>query len=291
MRARAAGVADNNRLALVIEGGGARGMFSAGMCLGLEELGLQNAFDSVYATSAGALNGAWFLSGQAVESMALLAEPHILNKVINPRRMLWGKPIFDTRHLIHEVYDKLAELDFDAILRHRTTFHPIATDAYTGRPTDLHPKIRDKASLMRALRATCNVPLLAGPPIRFDGAHYVDGGMSESVPIRTAMAAGCTHALVLRTLKDGEIDEPGQWLQQKIGDTYMRVRAPGAYRTWIHKKDIDAAEEQFLVDLGDKVAQIRPPADAPFVASAERNSAALHVALEAGRTVAMEMLG
>jgi predicted patatin/cPLA2 family phospholipase len=43
------------RVALVIEGGGSRGMFSAGMCLGLEGLGLESVFDAVYRASG------WFI--------------------------------------------------------------------------------------------------------------------------------------------------------------------------------------------------------------------------------------
>ena len=39
------------RVALVIEGSGSRGMFSAGMCVGFEELGLESVFDAVYRPS------------------------------------------------------------------------------------------------------------------------------------------------------------------------------------------------------------------------------------------------
>ncbi|MDN2501539.1 patatin family protein, partial [Nocardia nova] len=50
---------DGARLALVIEGGSARGVYSHGMVTGLEELGVLRCFDAVYGASAGALNGAW----------------------------------------------------------------------------------------------------------------------------------------------------------------------------------------------------------------------------------------
>ena len=58
---------DGLRIALVIEGGGMRGVISAGMALALDELGLVPAFDAVYGASAGAITGAWLLSrpGQA----------------------------------------------------------------------------------------------------------------------------------------------------------------------------------------------------------------------------------
>ena len=50
---------DGLRIALIIEGGGMRGVISAGMALALDELGLVPAFDAVYGASAGAITGAW----------------------------------------------------------------------------------------------------------------------------------------------------------------------------------------------------------------------------------------
>ncbi len=52
---------DGLRIALIIEGGGMRGVISAGMALALDELGLVPAFDAVYGASAGAITGAWLL--------------------------------------------------------------------------------------------------------------------------------------------------------------------------------------------------------------------------------------
>ena len=54
----------SRKLALVIEGGGMRGVVSAGSLLALDQLGFRNVFDEVYATSAGGVNAAYFLSGQ-----------------------------------------------------------------------------------------------------------------------------------------------------------------------------------------------------------------------------------
>lgn len=49
--------ADRAIIALAIEGGGSRGVISAGMCLLLEKAGLIDAVDVIYGTSSGALNG------------------------------------------------------------------------------------------------------------------------------------------------------------------------------------------------------------------------------------------
>ena len=64
LAARARG-ADPHRVALVLEGGGMRGVVSAGMTAALERLGLTPCFDLVVGASAGAINGAALLSGAA----------------------------------------------------------------------------------------------------------------------------------------------------------------------------------------------------------------------------------
>src|SRR5258708_39150494 len=54
---------DGHRLALVVEGGSMRGVYTAGALLALHIMGLSNLFDNAYGTSAGAANTAHFLSG------------------------------------------------------------------------------------------------------------------------------------------------------------------------------------------------------------------------------------
>ena len=60
---------DGRRVALVIEGGGMRGVVSAGMTSAIEQLGLRDTFDEVHGSSAGAFNGAFLLAGQAGDAI------------------------------------------------------------------------------------------------------------------------------------------------------------------------------------------------------------------------------
>lgn len=55
---------DGARIGLAIEGGGMRGAVSAGAAAALNLLGLSDAFDAVYGSSAGALIAAFFISRQ-----------------------------------------------------------------------------------------------------------------------------------------------------------------------------------------------------------------------------------
>lgn len=55
---------DTAKLALTIEGGGMRGAVSGGMAAAIACLGLSNAFDSIYGSSAGSIIGSYFVSRQ-----------------------------------------------------------------------------------------------------------------------------------------------------------------------------------------------------------------------------------
>ena len=66
----------NRKLGLIVEGGGMRGVLSAGSLLAVDLLGYINCFDEIYATSAGGVNAAFFLSGQdpAIAGSSLFAD-------------------------------------------------------------------------------------------------------------------------------------------------------------------------------------------------------------------------
>src|SRR5271154_2891866 len=55
---------DGHRVALVIEGGGMRGVYVGGMSRALGALGLRDSLDEIVAVSAGAFTGAGLVSGR-----------------------------------------------------------------------------------------------------------------------------------------------------------------------------------------------------------------------------------
>ena len=188
---------DGLRIALIIEGGGMRGVISAGMALALDELGLVPAFDAVYGASAGAITGAWLLSRP--EGLRGWAEPAYTKILIRRTALLRGRPVADVRALIEDLYQTTFPMDFAAVLASPVEFHPLATDAATGQSTDLRPLIGNPAELRLALRASAALPLLAGPPVEFAGRRFYDAGVAESIPYRTALTQGATHLLILRS--------------------------------------------------------------------------------------------
>ncbi|MGX7827465.1 patatin-like phospholipase family protein [Actinokineospora sp. 24-640] len=286
--ARRAGRPDDARLALAIEGGASRGAFSGGMVAALTELGFHECFDAVYGASAGALNGAWFLAGQAVTGVLGWSDPLVMRRVTNPWRALTGGPVVDTEHLVETIYPAVP-MDFDAILANPTTFHPLATDVSTGLATDLAPHIHDAATLRAALRASTALPLLAGRPVRIGERAYIDAGIAESVPFRTAVAQDATHVLVLRTRADAPIPLPSR-AETSLVTRYLRRAAPGAVEAWTTRHARGTADEAHLAEH-TAILQIRPPADAPEVTRLTRAPLVLRRAVRFGRHAVLTALG
>src|SRR5436853_7761187 len=96
VRARAGGTRDDRaRLALVIEGGGMRGVVSSAMAAAIEARGLTPCFDLVVGTSAGALNGAALLAGVAQACTSAYHSSFATRRFINPYRLVIGRAAVD----------------------------------------------------------------------------------------------------------------------------------------------------------------------------------------------------
>ncbi|WP_187369681.1 patatin-like phospholipase family protein [Fodinicola acaciae] len=277
---------DDARLVLLVEGGSSRGAYSSGMTIAVERLGLLPAFDAVYGSSAGALNAAWLLCGRAESTQHAWWDPVIMRTTIDPRRLLWRRPVVDTHYLVNVVYTEVMPMGFGEILDSAVEFHPIATDAATGEPVDLHDLIHDQASVRAALRASTAMPFLAGEPIGIDGRRYVDAGVSEAVPIRTALAQKATHVVALRTRRADETAMAPSRGERALMSRWFARHAPGAGQTWLRRQEIRAEEEKLLASH-PATLQIRPPAGSVRIGRTERRPQLLRAAVDTGRQAAL----
>ncbi len=280
---------DGHRVALVIEGGGSRAAYSTGMIGAVDQLGLVDCFDVVYGSSAGALNGAWLLCGRASDAMAGWTAPGVMSRVMDTRRALRGRPVVDLDYLINELYTHLLPIDFAAVLANPVVLRPLATDAGTGESVDLAPMVTDVPSLKVALRATSCLPVMAGPPVPLAGRLFLDGGVAEPVPIRTALDHGVTHALVLRTRRVDEPSLPPGALARQVTNRWFRRHARGALGAWDERPGRTARAERLLDSL-DTVLQIRPPLGAPSVSRIATDPELLGSVVAIGLQAALDTL-
>jgi predicted patatin/cPLA2 family phospholipase len=259
------------------------------MTIAIEQLGLLPLLDAVYGSSAGALNAAWLLCGRAEATMHAWWDPVVMRGTIDPRRALRRRPVVDTRFLVHTVYTEIMPMGFQEILDSTVEFHPIATDALTGEATDLRERIRDQSSLQAALRASTAMPLLAGEPVEIDGRRFVDAGISESVPVRTALAQGATHIVALRTRRRDETVPPPTRGERLVMSRWFARHAPGALQPWLRRQAIRAEEEQLLASH-PATLQIRPPTGSSDIGHSERRPHLLRAAVHTGRQAALDEL-
>ncbi len=280
---------DDARVVLVIEGGSSRGAYSSGMTVAIERLGMLPLFDAVYGSSAGALNGAWLLCGRAESTVHAWWDRTIMRGTIDPRRALRRRPVVDTRFLVHTVYTEIMPMGFAEILASPVEFHPLATDARTGASTDLHDCIHDQAGLQAALRATTAMPLMAGEPIEIHGRRFIDAGVSESVPIRTALAQNATHIVALRTKRSDERVPPPSRIERMVMSRWFAQHAPGALEPWLDRTTI-RDEEEHLLASHPAVLQIRPPLGSGDIGHTERGESVLRGAVDTGRQAAWDAL-
>jgi predicted patatin/cPLA2 family phospholipase len=189
---------DGARVALCVEGGGMRGVVSAGMVWALEHLGMTHAFDAVYGSSAGAINAAYFLAGQAAVGTTIYYEDINNRRFINLWRAINGKPILDLGYLIDDVAIKRKPLDVARVLGAASPLSVMATDAATGRRAILR-NFADGRDLLAAMRAGATMPIVAGQPATYGTGRYFDASLTEPIPVPTAEAEGYTHILTLLT--------------------------------------------------------------------------------------------
>lgn len=196
---------DSAHLAIVLEGGGMRGVVSVAMSSTFEERGHLALFDSVHGSSAGACGGTYFASGQATYGAAVYYEDINNKKFINLFRPLWGQPIMRKEFLVDHVFRRVKPLAVDRILDNPGFLHIVLTDARTGKGVVLN-QFRDAKHLFDALRATICLPIIAGRHSLVDGAPYIDGGLSQQIAIQSAIDAGATHIVVLFTRASDELE-------------------------------------------------------------------------------------
>jgi predicted patatin/cPLA2 family phospholipase len=189
---------DGARLALVVEGGAMRGVISAGMVWALEDLGYVDAFDAVYGSSAGAINAAYFLAGQAGLGTTIYYEDINNASFIRLARAAVRRPIVNLGYLLDDVAVRRKPLRVERVLTSASPLSVLATDVDRQAPRVFGP-FADARTLFAALRAGATMPVVAGGPFAHDGGRYLDASLSEPIPVPTAEASGHTHALVLLT--------------------------------------------------------------------------------------------
>lgn len=264
---------DGRRVALVIEGGGMRGVVSAGMAAAIEQLGLRDAFDEVHGASAGAFNGAFLLAGQAAYLAGLYQHGFGDPGFVSLRNLLRGGAIFNMDYVVGEVWRHQRPLRTDEILGCGIELHCTATDVDSTEIVDL-TDLRDAEEIRQALLASGRLPWLAGPPVHFRGRRLLDATLAEAIPVGAALATA-TDILVLQTRPHGIQHSPLSGPVARLTDRYLTRYNPALVALRESRSDrYDELNAALQRRAGDPAAApalcvIRPPEHALLISQME----------------------
>jgi predicted patatin/cPLA2 family phospholipase len=207
--------ADGGRIALVVGGGGMRGAYAGGMAHALDDTGLSAWFDVVYGSSAGAYVGAGMLLGNGRGSAHIFFEDMACREFVDPRRLGTRRPMVSLDHLIDDVLVRSKPLHWDRLRDSPVPLRVVATALDDLSPHVLEP--RTSAEWKLAMRATAAIPFLAGPAVELGGRRWIDGSVSEPLPVLRALRDGATHVLALVNRTEPELRQdaatpgPARW--------------------------------------------------------------------------------
>ncbi len=183
---------------LILEGGTFRPIFSSGIMDAL--LAHDLMFDYVIGVSAGITNGFSYLSRQSGRNLDVLCQYRTDKRYMSARNYLKEGSVFGVDFVFDTIPNELLPFDWDAFHAYQGKVLIGVTNARTGKCEYLDGRALDPKCTM--LRATCAIPLYFHP-VPIGSEIYYDGGISDSIPIRKALADGSRKNLIILTQPAG----------------------------------------------------------------------------------------
>lgn len=198
-------------MALVCEGGGQRGIFTAGV---LDEFmrAQFNPFELFYGTSAGAQNLSAYLCNQPGYGRKVIMRYTTRREFFDPVRFVRGGNLIDLDWLVDSTASQmpLAMDNAERLFAAGKAFYMCACrgDDYT--PGYFSPNRQNWLDLIRASSA---IPGFYRTGVVLDGVNYLDGGVSDAIPVQEAAKQGAKTLVVIRTVPSQMYYTP-QWFKR-----------------------------------------------------------------------------
>lgn len=179
---------------LVLEGGGLRGLYTVGVL----DIFMDNDIkvDGIIGVSAGALFGVNYPSKQRGRGLR-----YNLRFAKDPRYMSF-RSLIKTGNIVgkefayYEVPFKLDVFDEETFEKSGVDFYAVVTNVETGKPEYI--KVDNLREQMEVFRATSSMPIVS-KIVEVDGKKYLDGGCSDSIPVKKCLEMGYDKVVVVLT--------------------------------------------------------------------------------------------
>jgi predicted patatin/cPLA2 family phospholipase len=187
--------------ALIIEGGGSRGVFSFGVIDSFIKASY-NPFDIHLGVSNGAVVQLWYLlavSDYNLDKMLFSAS----RDYVRYSNLLFNKSIMNFEKLYQDA-NKVFPIDFDRLQDNLAgkNFYVVVSDAGSGKPEYIE---LSKENYINEMLATGSLPVLMKNAILLEGKRKYDGGITDPIPVQKAYEMGAKEIVIIRTYEQAFI--------------------------------------------------------------------------------------
>jgi predicted patatin/cPLA2 family phospholipase len=266
----------NGKSALVVEGGGMRCIFAAGVLHSFGKAGF-DPFDLYIGVSAGACH----LAGQHDRNFDITLRYSMTSDFINPWRFLRGGHLMDLdwmwEQTIRNYCLDLAYL-FEKLRSQNKEYLIVVTSMESGQAVYLHP---DENMLAHYLKVSSSLPVLYRNILEIDNEKATDGGIADAIPVREACRCGATDITVIRSRSAGYVKKHSR-LAAAIFSLYFR-KYPRLVEKFRKRAENYNASVEFIHSPpeGVRITEIAPP-DNTAIGRTTKNETPLRAAYETG---------
>lgn len=190
-------IGDNT--ALILEGGGLRGVFTCGVLDCFMDKGIR--FPFTVGVSAGACNGLSYMSGQRGRAKSSNIDLMDKHHYVGFKYLLTQGCIMDYKLLFEDFPEKIIPYDYEAYFANTDRFVMVTTNCLTGKAEYFEEKT-DRKRVMDIVRASSSLPYVA--KITYvDGMPMLDGGIADPIPVEYAQSQGYERMVVVLTRNKG----------------------------------------------------------------------------------------
>ena len=273
----------NDNTALILEGGGLRGVFTCGVLDCFLDHGIR--FPLTVGVSAGACNGLSYMSGQRgrarKSNIDLMEQYHY----VGFKYLLTQGCIMDYKLLFEDFPEKIIPYNYEAYFSNPNRFVMVTTNCLTGKAEYFEEKSSSER-VMEIVRASSSLPFVT--KISYvDGIPMLDGGITDSIPVNYAFQQGYKHLVVILTRNKGYRKKDNKMRIAKIlYRRYPHLQKALSQRNIVYNKTMDLIER--LEDEG-QITVIRP-LNPIVVGRMETDISKLSTLYQEGYDIALQLL-
>lgn len=269
------------KIGLVLEGGGFRGLFVEGVTHFLLKENIHLPY--VIGVSMGATNAFNYVSKQEGRNLKIVKEYIHDPRYISKRNLFKEGNLFGMDFIFNDITYDLVKYDFDAYRNSHQELVIGAMNCMTGQTSYIRKDKVSEDEMLQGLRASIALPFVS-KMVNINNIPHLDGGLTDPIPVEQAFKDGCDKVIVISTRDDNYLkkDFKGKLFSKKFYKSHPHVTKALENRASLYNQTqskIKALEKE------NKVLVIRPTLPLA-VGRTEKNLSKIQAVYDAGYILA-----